>query len=105
MQKYQERKMGACQIIGYIRDNMKTFEYQIPDYEHSGDLDWAEEELKRLCPDLKNLKKEQERDYEQEREYENEYGEIDEPIYRGYIVFDAPDKYIPILLDYGCYVY
>lgn len=76
---------------------MKHYKFIISDYEHSGDLAWAEQEIKSNFPNVKNLKGYEERDYESEIEYEEEYGEFDEPIYQGYVEFDAPDEYIKAL--------
>ena len=81
-----------------------TFIYDIPDYEHRGDLDWAEKELSRIC-NITNVHKIEERDYEAEADYASEYGEIDEYIYKGSIQFDASKEHEQALLDYGCYEY
>lgn len=85
-----------------MMENSK-FIYYIPDYEHSGDLDWASGHIKEICPEASNIKGFEERDYEAEADYKSEYGELDEYIYTGYIQFDAPDKYKKVLIDNDCY--
>lgn len=79
------------------------FIYHVPDYEHSGDLEWAKKEIQIICSEVTNLKGFEERDYEAEHEYEDEYGECDEYIYQGYVEFDAPKSYKEKLEDFGCY--
>ena len=72
---------------------MKHFTYYVPDYEHRGDLEWAKSRIEKICPEAKNIKGFEERDYEAESEYRSEYGELDECIYQGYVEFDAPDSF------------
>lgn len=72
---------------------MKHFTYCVPDYEHTGDLEWAKNRIKTICPDATNIKGFEERDYEAESEYRYEYGELDEHIYQGFVEFDAPDSF------------
>lgn len=72
---------------------MKNYCFTISDYEHSGDLSWAKKEVLSKFPKVKNIRTFEERDYEAEYDYKSEYGEIDEPIYQGYIEFDAPKEY------------
>ena len=72
---------------------MKHYTFRISDFENEGDLDWARQYVKENFPLVKNIKTYQERDYEAEADYEDEYGECDEPIYQGYIEFDAPEEY------------
>lgn len=81
-----------------------TFRYDIPDYEHLGDLKYAKHELNKICK-VTNLKGFEERDYEAESDYENDYGELDEPIYIGYVTFNASDEHKQTLIDFGCYEY
>ena len=80
---------------------MKHHTFIVSDYEHSGDLAWAEQEVRSNFPNIKNLKSWEERDYEAEMEYEDEYGECDEPIYQGYVEFDAPDEYKDALEEFS----
>ena len=70
---------------------MKRFLYQVPDYEHSGDLDWAKNYILEAFPYAQIIKAYEEEDYEQEADYEDEYGECDEPIYQGFVEFEVPD--------------
>ena len=80
---------------------MKHYYFAISDYEHSGDLNWARQQLKQDFPNVTNIKTYEEEDFEAESDYEEDYGECDEPIYRGYIEFDAPDEYIKDLSNYS----
>lgn len=80
---------------------MRHYEFRISDYEHSGDLDWAKNYVKKKFPLIENVKTHEERDYEAEAEYEDEHGECDEPIYQGYIEFDAPADYMRELQDFS----
>ena len=80
---------------------MKHYNFVISDYEHEGDLIWARQQLKQDFPKVTNINTYEERDYEAESDYEEDYGECDEPIYRGYIEFDAPDEYKQSLDDYS----
>ena len=81
---------------------MKHYRFSISDYEHSGDLDWARQELVSNFPNVTNIHTYEELDDEAMCEYESDYGEEpDEPIYRGYIEFDAPDEYAQNLKDYS----
>lgn len=82
---------------------MSKFRYDCPDYEHRGDLDRDIAYLKCLCSQMSNINAQEERDYEAEADYEQEYGELDENIYRGYIEFEAPESYTKILITAGCY--
>lgn len=79
---------------------MKHYEFAISDYEHSGDLEWAKREIRAKFPKVENLNGFEERDYEAEFEFQDEYGTLDEPIYKGYIGFDAPDEYVEDLNNY-----
>lgn len=76
---------------------MKHYVYEVPDYEHEGDLEYAKQEILSNFPKIKNITTREERDYESESDYEEEYGECDEPIYQGYVEFDAPDEYAEAL--------
>ena len=81
---------------------MKHYHFAISDYKHSGDLDWARQQLKSDFPDITNIHAYEERDYEAEFYYKEEYGEEDfERIYQGYIEFDAPDEYRESLDNYS----
>lgn len=72
---------------------MNHYTFKISDYEHEGDLDGAREYVLQRFPLVKNIKTYQERNYEAESDYEVDYGYCDEPIYEGYVEFDAPDEY------------
>ena len=61
--------------------------FRISDYEHSGDLAWAKQHLLEYYPNAKNIKTWEERDYEAEEDEED----YDEPVYQGYIEFEAPE--------------
>lgn len=78
---------------------MKHYQFRISDYEHSGDLDWAVNEVQSHFPNVKNIHTWEERDYEAEADYKEEYGELDEHIYQGYIEFDAPEEYAESIKD------
>ena len=81
---------------------MKHYKFIISDFEHAGDLAWARQQLKQDFPNVTNIKTYEEEDFEAEFEYREDYGEEDfEPIYRGYIEFDAPDEYAQNLKDYS----
>ena len=73
---------------------MKRFEYSVPDYEHSGDLDWAKNYILETFPYAQIIRAYEEEDYEEECYYEDEYGERDEPIYQGFVEFEVPDEHI-----------
>ena len=73
---------------------MKHYSFIISDYENSGDLDWARQHALLNFPNIKNIKTWEDRDYEAEFYYKEDYGECSEPIYQGYIEFDAPDEYV-----------
>lgn len=64
---------------------MKHFILYITDYAHERDLKRAKQEVIMKCPDVKNLKA-----------YQIKYGELDDPIYEGYVEFDAPESYTKI---------
>lgn len=76
---------------------------QVADYEHSGDLNNEITHIKHICPKAIKFKSWEERDYEAEAYYAEEYGEIDEPIYQGFISFEAPEDCEELLNDYDCY--
>ena len=79
---------------------MIKFTYEVPDYEHEGDLAWAKGELRRLCPEVNIIKAYEERDYEAEAEYEDEYGDCEESIYRGFVDFEVPEEYKEKILEW-----
>lgn len=79
---------------------MKHYIYAIPDYEHSGDIQWAIGELLKICPKCNILKSYEERDYEAEDDYSREYGECDESIYQGYVEFEVPEEYCDVIEDF-----
>lgn len=70
---------------------MERFLYQVPDYEHSGDLEWAKNYIIENFPYAQIIRAYEEEDYEQECDYENDYGECDEPIYQGFVEFEVPN--------------
>ena len=72
----------------------------IADYEHSGDLNYAKQRVKKEFPYATNIEAWEERDHEAESEYVHEYGELDEPIYQGYISFEVPEKYYKEVEDF-----
>lgn len=73
---------------------MKHYTFRISDYEHGEDLNYAKQDLLSKFPKVKNVHTYEEEDTEAEFYYKEEYGEGDyEPIYQGYIEFDAPDEY------------
>lgn len=69
------------------------YRYRIPDYEHSGDLRYGEQEIRKTCPEVTSLVSFEERNYEAEEDYKSDYG-YSEPIYQGYIEFEAPSSYV-----------
>lgn len=75
----------------------------VADYEHSGDLDHEIAYIKSICPQARNFKAWEEEDYEAESEYEQDYGECDEPIYQGYVSFEAPKSWDKEASKYGIY--
>jgi len=83
--------------------SLQKFRYTVADYEHSGDLDHAVLEIKKICPDATDIKAFEEEDYEAEADYKSEYGELDEAIYQGYVEFYAPEKYAEALSNIDCY--
>lgn len=72
---------------------MKHYRLEISDYEHQGDLDGAVQYLKSEFPKVSNVEAYEDRDYEAEQDHEDDYGCCYEPIYKGYVEFDAPDDY------------
>lgn len=87
-----------------MRSALLTFSAQVDDYEHSGDLQYAASEIRKICPDVVDLKTWEEEDFEAEADYENDYGECDEPIYQGFVEFKAPSEYRDQLEELGYYV-
>lgn len=81
------------------------FIYQVPDYEHRGDLELSIVEIKEICPNAEIIKSWEERDSEAEWDESDEYGELDEPIYIGFVRFKAPKEYKQALESYGCQAY
>lgn len=79
---------------------MKHYILYVTDYEHEGDLRAAEERVREICPEAKNLKSYAQIDREAEHEYEREYGELDEHIYEGFVEFDADAVYEDVF-DYS----
>lgn len=75
----------------------------VSDYEHSGDIDHEIAYIKSICPQARNFKGWEEEDYEAESDYEQDYGECDEPIYQGYVSFEAPADYDEKLKEYDLY--
>lgn len=78
------------------------FRYRVPDYEHSGDLRYGEQEIRSICPEVTKLVAFEERNYEVEEDYKSDYG-YSEPIYQGIIEFEAPSSYAKELRAMDCY--
>ena len=72
---------------------MKRFTLLVNDYEHSGDINAAIARIQNKFPDIQDIKGYEIRDFEAESDYREEYGELDEYIYQGYVTFMAPEKY------------
>ena len=71
---------------------MKQFTYEVPDYEHRGDLAHGESYIRQYFPFATIVRSYEERDYERESDYESEYGELDGYFYRGYVEFTVPEE-------------
>lgn len=78
-----------------------TYYYYIPDYEHSGDLEYGKSYIRKNFPEAKNIKGYEERDYDAESDYEDEYGEESDYVYVGYVAFtmdrELTDKELRII--------
>lgn len=85
------------------KDLIIRYGCSVPDFEHDGDIDYQISYIKSKCPQATNFKGWSERDYEAEADYKSDYGELDEPIYQGYVEFDAPMSCGNLLEDIDCY--
>lgn len=90
-----KKKETSDKVVGSSKPSdervvYKTYTVTVADYEHSGDIDHEIAYIKSICPQARNFKGWEERDYEAESDYEQDYGECDEPIYQGYVSFEAP---------------
>ena len=83
---------------------MSKYLMQVADYEHRGDLDHAVSEIKAISSKCSSFRTYEERDYEAEFEHTQEYGELDESIYQGYVEFEAPESERKVLEAIGCYI-
>ena len=69
----------------------KRFTYEVPDYEHWGDLAWGEAYVRKCLPFATIERTYEERDYEREYDYRSEYGDCDESFFQGYVEFSVPE--------------